>query len=438
MAPMPLGATLLATPETPATEAFDRENRPLLLARVRFGAWLGAIVILVFIPVDAVRLPDAFLEATTIRLLGAAAVLLAVPLSQRAGAERWAVALAAWVVAALAVIDVLIMRYSASALDPAYVLQVVGMIFLVLGASLVLPMDGLRMFAIVVVPFVLHAFASARFDTEANLPFVFATFVAAIIATIGAHASWLTRLADFEHRRAKEDLLRAQDEFVATISHDIRNPIGVIQGYAAILKESETLDDDARECVSRLESAAGTALLLANNVLEVARLQAEPPRLRPEPHAIDGLLDRALEGQRLFFEAKDVRLDVEVAAPLPRAALDAPQIERVLANLLTNALKFTPNGGHVRVEARAAAGGIVRIHIEDSGEGIPAGAEEAIFQRFTRVSDRRDSTGLGLYISRAIVGAHGGRLFAENRSDARGARFVLELPLEPSPAATPG
>jgi signal transduction histidine kinase len=145
------------------------------------------------------------------------------------------------------------------------------------------------------------------------------------------------------------------------------------------------------------------------------------------------LLDRALGGQRLFFAAKDVRLDLEIAGPLPPASLDGPQIERVLANLLTNALKFTPSGGRVRVEARLGGERLARILIEDSGEGIPPGAEEAIFERFARVSDRRDSTGLGLYISRAIVAAHGGRLFAESRADDRGARFVVELPLLPPP-----
>ncbi|MGH7806101.1 MAG: sensor histidine kinase, partial [Candidatus Binatia bacterium] len=210
-------------------------------------------------------------------------------------------------------------------------------------------------------------------------------------------------------------------------SHDIRNPIGVIQGYASILREGELSETEMQDCVRRLESAAATAMLLATNVLYAARLEGGAARPRREPVQVADVLDRALDGQRLLVDNKRIRLAMDVGENLPAFEGDVNELERVFANLLNNAIKFTPEGREIRVRA-AAENGAIAVDFEDEGEGIPPGCEESIFDRFNESSNRRDSTGLGLYISRSIVTAHGGRIHAENRPSG-GARFVVRLPI---------
>ena len=414
---------------TSAAESFARDNDALVLLRARSGIWLGALTILAFIPVDYVRMPDVFREVTTFRVLGVLLLLAMLPYARRIGAERSAVGLAAWVVTILSAIMAGVMSFSTGPSDPAYGLQVVGVILLVLGGSLLVPVDGARMFALASIPLLFHAAVSFRFPILDNLPYVFATFVAVIIASIGAHATYVMRFAEYERRVSKEALLTAHEDFVAMISHDIRNPIGVIQGYASILRESGSVtDEEAVDCLRRLESAAASALLLANNVLYAARLESRPPKHRRDEVQLRDLVDRALDGQQLLVELKRIRLVMEVDEDLPMLTADAGELERVFANLLNNAIKFTPEGGEVRVRARKPANGMLAVEFEDGGEGIPAGREEKIFERFTNASDRRDSTGLGLYLSRSIVKAHAGQIYAENLP-GRGARFVVRLPI---------
>lgn len=407
---------------------FARENRRVVLARARLGVLIGAIVLVLFVPVDLLHLPDDFATVTTIRFVGATLLLASLALVRRWRGDAHAIGLTAWGVTVLAATDAGIMLFSADSADPAYFFQVVGMIFLVFGTSLIVPLDGLQMFTIGAVPLVLHAAASARFGVEANLPFLFATFVAVMIAAIGSQASHLARLAEYERRAAKEEVLRMHADFVAMVSHDIRNPLNVIQGYAALLRESPALDAEARDYVRRLESSANTALVLASNVLLAARLDDQPLELRREPVLLAELLDRVLGGQRLFYDAKNVGLDVDVDRDLPAMSLDPGEIERVFTNLLSNALQFSRRGKRVSLTARSAERGWVEIRVEDQGDGIPPGAEQAIFARFGHTARRKGSTGLGLYIARSIVDAHGGTILAENRSDGPGARLLVRLP----------
>jgi len=133
------------------------------------------------------------------------------------------------------------------------------------------------------------------------------------------------------------------------------------------------------------------------------------------------------------------RVVLDVPASLPLVELDAVLIERVLANLLENAAKYTPPGSEIRVIARthgAAAGGEMRLSVEDNGPGLPPGREEALFEKFARghSESHLPGVGLGLAICRAIMQAHGGRIWAERAASEGGARFSLALPLGEPPA----
>jgi signal transduction histidine kinase len=408
-------------------EASASETRQLILARARLGVWLGGLALLIFVPIDYFRMQEFFPAVAATRLVGAILLFAALPFAQTPNAENHAVRLAAWVVLVLSAIVAATMTLSGGPTDPAYLLQVVGVVILILGTSLFLPVDGKQMIVIVSIPLVLHFFGSLAFPLEQNLQYLFTSFVAVIIGTIGAHASHLMRFAEIERRIAKEQLLKANEDFVAMISHDIRNPIGVIQGYASILKEGDLSEKETQDCIRRLESAATTAMLLATNVLSAARLESRGPQLRREPLRVVEVVDRALDGQRLLVENKRIRLSMDVDDELPSFEGDVAELERVFANLMNNAIKYTPEGGEIRVRA-AVESREIEIGFEDGGDGIPPGCEETIFDRYNRSSERRDSTGLGLYISRSIVAAHGGRIHAEN-VPGRGARFVVRLPI---------
>ena len=404
-----------------------RDDLPLILERARMGVWIGGLALLAFVPIDSFRMQEFFPAIAATRLVGAMLLFAALPFTRTPDAERHALRLAAWVVLVLSANVAATMTLSGGPTDPAYLLQVVCVVFLILGTSLFLPVDGKQMIIIASIPLVLHFFASLAFPLEQNLQYLFSSFVAVIIGTIGAHASHLMRIAEIERRVAKEQLLKANEDFVAMISHDIRNPIGVIQGYASLLKEGELSEKETQDCIRRLESAATTAMLLATNVLSAARLESRGAQLRREPLRVNEVVDRALDGQRLLVENKRIRLAMDVGDDLPSFEGDVAELERVFANLMNNAIKYTPEGGEIRVRA-AVESREIEIDFEDGGDGIPAGCEETIFDRFNRSSERKDSTGLGLYISRSIVAAHGGRIHAEN-VPGRGARFVVRLPI---------
>jgi signal transduction histidine kinase len=123
------------------------------------------------------------------------------------------------------------------------------------------------------------------------------------------------------------------------------------------------------------------------------------------------------------------------AADLPAVDADVAALDRVFANLLGNAIKHTPAGGTVRIVARPSGATLIEVVVEDTGGGIPPGQEMRIFERYTGAASRADSTGLGLFIARTITAAHGGTISAENRLDARGARFRVVLPATVRPSS---
>jgi two-component system sensor histidine kinase KdpD len=155
-------------------------------------------------------------------------------------------------------------------------------------------------------------------------------------------------------------------------------------------------------------------------------------RPRKDWQSLEEIVGSALKELEPFISEWPVQLKLPRDLPLIRC--DAVLIARVLVNLLDNALKYTPPGTPIGISVSQATGAI-RIEVWDEGPGLPAGQEQAIFQRFAR--GERESAipgvGLGLAISQAIVEAHGGRIWAENR-EGRGSRFIFTLPLEQQPA----
>lgn len=231
------------------------------------------------------------------------------------------------------------------------------------------------------------------------------------------------RLGDVEATRRR---------LLSDLAHELRTPVATLQAHHEGL--SDGVIDPAPEVYSVLAEQTARLTRLADDMREVSL--AEEGRLdlhlRPEPVA--DLLRDAADALRHRFDAKGVDLIVEAVGPdtaLTVVLVDRRRIGQVLANLLGNALRHTPEGGHVTLTC-AVTGDGVEIRVADDGEGIPAGQLPHVFERFYRGDQARDrdrsGSGIGLTISRAIVEAHGGGLVARSEGTGRGATLVLTLP----------
>jgi len=220
---------------------------------------------------------------------------------------------------------------------------------------------------------------------------------------------------------------RLRNSLLAAMSHDLRTPLTAVVGLADALRQSSPplsaeQDDLARSM--RDESLRMSSLV--GKLLDMARLQAGRVQLNRQWQPLEEVVGSALKTMESALAARqvDIRLDPE----LPLVEFDAVLIERVFANLLENAAKYTPAGSHITIGARTQ-GEMIEVRIEDDGPGLPRGREEDIFRKFER-GEKESATpgvGLGLAICRTIVEAHGGRIWAEN-AEPHGARLLFTLP----------
>jgi two-component system sensor histidine kinase KdpD len=227
---------------------------------------------------------------------------------------------------------------------------------------------------------------------------------------------------------------RLRNSLLAALSHDLRTPLASLVGLAEWLQLTKPeLTGAQRDTARAIAEQALRMNALVNNLLDMARIQSGEVKLRREWQSVEEVVGSALKAAQPALV--DHRVDVALPRDLPLVEFDAALIERVLYNLLENAGKYTPAGTAIRVAAEASKGELV-ITVSDTGPGVPAGQRESIFEKFTRGA-RESATpgvGLGLTISRAIVEAHGGKIWAEENPGG-GARFSFTLPLGTPPAA---
>jgi len=234
------------------------------------------------------------------------------------------------------------------------------------------------------------------------------------------------RLAGEE--RARERMERARRELLAAISHDVRTPL------TSLRLLSEALDDDLvdgakrREYVSRIGVHVRGLSALIDDLFELSRLEAGDIRWTMERVPLEDLVLETVDAMRVDAEAGSVSVRAELNPDLEAAQANPEQIQRVLFNLIQNAIRHTPADGSVTVRAQSVAD-VVEVEVADTGEGIPAAERERIFDAFVQGSGRAarsdSSAGLGLAISRAIVEAHGGRIWIENAHVGASVRFSL-------------
>jgi signal transduction histidine kinase len=238
-------------------------------------------------------------------------------------------------------------------------------------------------------------------------------------------AQWL--LTEQNERLREAD--RLKDEFVALISHDLRTPLTSITGYVELALE-EDLTDDVRGFLQVVARNSDRLLRLVNDLLFVARLQAGDVMLEEEDLDLAELVRDGVRAMEPRAAGKEITLTCEVEA-VPLVHVDRGRFLQVLDNLVSNALKFTPEGGEVHVRLGERDGNI-RLEVSDSGMGISAADQRRLFERFFRagnaVEQQVPGTGLGLYICRAIAEAHEGTISVRSEL-GEGSTFRLELPL---------
>ena len=229
---------------------------------------------------------------------------------------------------------------------------------------------------------------------------------------------------------------RLRNSLLAAISHDLRTPLATLMAMADSLSLTEPPPTGAQVQIAQsMRDAARRMSLLVSNLLDMARLESGAVRLNRQWQPLEEVVGSALRA--LGDALAGHRLSVQLPDDLPLVHIDAVLIERVLANLLENAVKYTPAGTAIEIGARAGTE-TIELWVADHGPGLPKGREEELFQKFERghKESATPGVGLGLAICRAIVQAHGGTIAGRTRDDG-GARFTLHLPRGEPPKLDP-
>jgi PAS domain S-box-containing protein len=213
-----------------------------------------------------------------------------------------------------------------------------------------------------------------------------------------------------ENEEALRRAVRARDEVVAIVSHDLRNPLGVVAAAADLLLDLPLDEVERREQAAIIARSAGRMTRLIEDLLDVARIEAGALLVRTAPEEAGPILDEIQAVFRAQAKEKGVTLETVVAEGTPPARADRDRIIQALSNLVGNALKFTSAGGTVTVAAGPVEGGVA-LTVSDDGPGIPREEQGQLFDRFWQANRHdRQGAGLGLAIVRGVAEAHGGRV----------------------------
>lgn len=238
--------------------------------------------------------------------------------------------------------------------------------------------------------------------------------------------AWLVSFAMERVRSLYRQTEAVRRDAMHALSHDLKNPLSVIHGYARLMQTASALERE--QFGPGIERTAQQALDLVSNVLDASALDGRPITPRLHPVRLDELVGDVTDRYRHAAAAANIRLESEIADGMPPADVDGQLIARALGNLISNAIKYGGNGGSVRVST-AASNGRVSISVSDSGAGIARDELPLLFRRYSRTSSARgiEGSGLGLFIVRCIVEAHRGRVQVAS-TPGKGSTFTLELP----------
>lgn len=225
-----------------------------------------------------------------------------------------------------------------------------------------------------------------------------------------------------------KELDRIKSEFVTTVSHDLRSPLTAILGYVELIERAGEVSDQQREFIDRVRISVQQITALVTDLLDLGRIESGlDARMESTPLAV--LARYAVEGLRASAETKGLDLQVELDDDLPLVAGDPIRLRQMIGNLVENAIKYTPSGGEVRLDAQSEGDQVI-MRVRDTGPGIPATDQPYLFDKFYRgsnVGDQSPGTGLGLSIVKSIVDNHSGRIWVESQP-GEGTVFTVVLP----------
>ncbi|HEY1015408.1 MAG TPA: ATP-binding protein [Herpetosiphonaceae bacterium] len=238
----------------------------------------------------------------------------------------------------------------------------------------------------------------------------------------------IANVRDLTRQKRDEEL---QSTFISVMSHELKTPVAIIKGYASTLMRTDvTLDEPTRqELLTGVEEEADRLARLIGDLLEVSRLQAGGLRLHPSEWSLPELAQRVVGA---FAATVDERYEFQLRfePDLPPVFADEERIHMVLSNLVSNAVKYSPNGGMIRVGGWHE-GGSALVYVADEGIGIGPDELDKVFTRFYRVDNRlareTQGVGLGLFLTKQIIEAHGGRIWVDSTL-GKGSRFMWTLP----------
>jgi PAS domain S-box-containing protein len=240
--------------------------------------------------------------------------------------------------------------------------------------------------------------------------------------------------------RDVEQANRLKSEFLASMSHELRTPLHTIIGFSELLGEEleGPLNEKQKRFIGHIHKDSIHLLELINDILDLSKIEAGRLELRPETFDMTAVVDECVAFFRALSLAKSIEISTDMALPTAVVA-DRLRLKQILVNLLSNAMKFTPEGGRVHIAA-AVQNGFVVVAVTDTGVGIPPEVQQSVFDVFYQVGATtkgvREGTGLGLAITQRLVEQHGGRITVQSEP-GKGSRFTFTIPLTPPAAKEP-
>ena len=233
-------------------------------------------------------------------------------------------------------------------------------------------------------------------------------------------------------RTEAEKANRVKDEFLATLSHEVRTPLTAILGWATMMR-SRKLDEATEErAIEAIERNAKSQVQLIEDLLDVSRIISGKMQLSIKPISVTPIVKAAIDSVKPAAEAKNILLETIIDPAADKLSGDAARLQQVIWNLLSNSIKFTPRGGSVQVKV-LRKDSATRISVQDSGEGIRSEFLPYVFDRFKQAdastTRMHGGLGLGLAITRHLAELHGGTVEAESDGEGQGATFTVSLPI---------
>ena len=228
---------------------------------------------------------------------------------------------------------------------------------------------------------------------------------------------------------------RLKTEFLSMVSHELRTPLTPIKGYLSLLLAGKMgkLSEEQKKALDILQKQADHLHSMIDNILDIARLEVgKPIPTYKTPVSMETIINETADAMQIQAQEKQIKIPIDIKGPLPTIMGDENKLKRIMTNLIGNAIKFTPQGGEVRVRS-FSQGQEIRTEVIDNGIGLARENLEKIFEKFYQVDASSTRTfggiGMGLPIAKELVELHSGKLWAESDGLGKGSRFIFTLPV---------